>query len=247
VLAGVTDPARSRRALAFVAATLATPRGPATGELDDDPTQSRYISPYISSGELLARFDLGDAAGALALVRREWGPMVEAGPGTIWEKVALDGTPATYSPMQTPADPFGPTGAGLTSLAHGWGGGPAPALSGYVLGIRPVTPGFATWLVAPQPGDLRWAQGQAPTPHGPISSRWERGDGDRSFVLTVAAPAGTTGTVAVPLLGGRGAIAMDGRVIWDGDRPAPGVTATLAGDTVRVDGLAGSHTFAWVR
>ena len=84
-------------------------------------------------------------------IRRTWGHMLTAGPGTLWEKVAFDGLPANYVPLQKPVDPFsgGNLGAGWVSLAHGWGGGPVPALSGYVLGIRPTAPGFRRWIVAP--------------------------------------------------------------------------------------------------
>ena len=117
--------------------------------------------------------------------------MLTAGPGTLWEKVGFDGLPANYEPLQEPVDFFSGAnlGAGWVSLAHGWGGGPVPALSGYVLGIRPTAPGYRRWVVAPQPGDLRFAQGQAPTPRGAIVSRWTRGKGRRSFKLTVDRPA----------------------------------------------------------
>jgi alpha-L-rhamnosidase len=82
--------------------------------------------------------------------------MIAPGPddtGTMWENFATDGAP----------------GLGATSsLAHGWSSTPASALPGYMLGIQPVAPGYATWLVQPRPGDLSWAQGQAPTPHGDV-------------------------------------------------------------------------------
>ncbi len=115
--------------------------------------------------------------------------------------------------------------------AHGWGGGPVPALSGYVLGIRPTAPGYRHWLVAPQPGDLRFAQGQAPTPHGPLASRWRREGG--SFKLTVVAPKGTSGVVILPLPRHARAIAMDGK----------DVHAKRRGGTARVKVGAGQHTF----
>jgi len=246
ILAGVLDPVAARRALRFIDEHLITEFGVRNGELDDDPYMSDYISPFISSTELLARFELGDAIGALGLMRRLWGHMVDTDPhSTVWEKVALSGDPANYEPNQAPVDPFSDTGAGLTSLAHGWGGGPVPALSGYLLGIRPLTSGYSRWLVAPQPGDVRFAQGEAPSPHGAIVSRWRRGPRDRWFRLTAGGPAGTQGVVAVPLLGVPRAIAMDGRIVWDGTAPVGDARADLDGDAVRVEGLEGTHTFAW--
>ena len=57
---------------------------------------------------------------------------------------------------------------------HGWSTGAAPALTAYVLGVRPTSPGYATFDVDPHRGDLGWAQGQVPTPHGPIRFAWSR-------------------------------------------------------------------------
>jgi alpha-L-rhamnosidase len=62
--------------------------------------------------------------------------------GATWEYVALDGTPGLGK---------------ATSFAHGWASGPTSALSNYVLGVRPIHPGYKTWLVEPQSGDLSWA------------------------------------------------------------------------------------------
>jgi len=52
---------------------------------------------------------------------------------------------------------------------HGWSSTPTRDLVTYVLGIRPEEPGFAVALVAPRLGDLVWARGAAPTPHGFVS------------------------------------------------------------------------------
>ncbi len=194
ILGGVTSPSQSQSALQFIDAHLMTPFGVVNGE-SDDPYMSRYISPFISSTELLARLSVGDTTGALSLMRRTWGQMLARGPGTVWESMQLDGAPKS----------------GGISLAHGWSGGPLPALSEYVLGIRPTAPGYRHWMVAPQPGDLHFAQGKAPTPHGALSSRWRRGG--HSFKLTVVAPRGTAGVVKLPLPRHARRIAVDGKVV----------------------------------
>jgi hypothetical protein len=239
-------------AMHFVDSHLETTYGVRNGESDPDPYMSNYISPYISSTELLARLSRHDTAGALDLMRREWGHMVDTDPNsTLWEKMAFDGDLASYSPNQsgtgTSANPDnGPGGRGITSMAHGWSGGPVPALSGYILGIRPVSAGFATWIVEPQVGDLTWAQGQAPTPHGAIVSRWQRGPADGSFVMTAGGASGTTGTVAVPLLGRDRTIARDGAIVWSAGAPAgAGAGAVRDGDYIRFPAPTGVHTFAW--
>jgi hypothetical protein len=248
VLDGVATGAQARSALSFISSHLRTTYGVMNGESNDDPYMSNYISPYISSTELLARLALHDTAGALDLLRREWGRMVNTDPNsTVWEKMSFAGDAATYSPNQLgtgviPVD-VPQAGPGGASLAHGWAGGPVAALSGYVLGIRPTAPGFSSWIVEPQVGDLRFAQGQAPTPHGPIVSRWRHGRG--WFVLSAGGPSGTRGTVAVPELGARRTIAIDGRIVWRAGARARGVHALERNGEVVFSGVRGVHTFAW--
>jgi alpha-L-rhamnosidase len=55
------------------------------------------------------------------------------------------------------------------SHCHGWSSTPTRDLVQYTLGITPSQPGFARATVAPALGDLDWARGSAPTPHGLIS------------------------------------------------------------------------------
>jgi hypothetical protein len=245
IFGGIATRKQARQALAFIDRRLLTEHGVANGQFEDDVYMSNYISPFISSTELLARLRAGDAGGALKLIRRTWGQMLAKGPGTVWERMAFDGMPANYAPLQAPVDPFGASGAGNTSLAHGWAGGPVPALSGYVLGIRPTAPGYREWIVAPQPGDLRFAQGKAPTPRGSVASRWKRGRGGKSFKLTVKAPKGTSGVVEVPLLGHSRTIAIDGQIAWRRGRAVGGVRAKREGDAVAFSRIEGTHTFAW--
>jgi hypothetical protein len=57
---------------------------------------------------------------------------------------------------------------------HGWSSTPSRDLVMYTLGIQPAEPGFAVARVAPRLGDLDWAEGVAPSPHGPIRVRAER-------------------------------------------------------------------------
>lgn len=57
---------------------------------------------------------------------------------------------------------------------HGWGSTPTRDLVMYTLGIQPAEPGFAVARVAPRLGDLDWAGGAAPTPHGLIRIRADR-------------------------------------------------------------------------
>ena len=186
-LYGIAAPARATAILAKISAVLDTPNGPRA--FSDGTGLSDVISPFVSGFEVEARFESGDEAGALALIRKLWGPMAVPSAyytGGDFEALGSDGN--TQMPTRT--------------LAHGWSTAPTAALSKYVLGVRPTSPGFATWLIRPELGNLRWAKGEVPTPHGPISVDWTRSSGRDLLVIDALAPSGTSGVIAVPTLGG---------------------------------------------
>jgi len=194
ILFGVAPADQWNSILQKLKAALYTANGP----LAFDPKSgfTVIISPFLSSFETWARFESSDATGALSLIRTEWGHMRKGQPfysGGTWERMTPDAVPDSIA----------------TSLAHGWGSGPTSALSKYVLGVRPVSPGYKTWLVEPQPGDLIWAKGRVPTPHGPIQVRWEK-EGNE-FVLLLEVPDGTLGTVGVPVSGSPDTLFVNGQ------------------------------------
>ena len=81
-------------------------------------------------------------------------------------------------------------------------------------------------------------------PAGPISSRWQLGQD--VFRITVEAPDGTSGTVAVPTLGAPRVIYRDGGEVWNGTAAVTGAIATATADVyVEFAGVTGSHTWAW--
>lgn len=70
----------------------------------------------------------------------------------------------------------------------------ADVYSAYILGVRPIEPGFRRFLIAPQPTkSLSFAEGTVPTRHGPITARWDRQDNTLKLAFTV--PAGTEAEV----------------------------------------------------
>ena len=148
-----------------------------------DGTQRVYA--FTSYQELQARFLTGQAGSALEEIGRLYGWMSAHDPGrTHWEGIGAGGS--LYQ-------------GGFTSAAHGWSTGVLPALTNGLLGVTPTGPGFSTWTLRPQPGGVRWAQGEVPTPHGPIKVSWEQGS---TFRLTVEVPQGTTAQLQLPLTGG---------------------------------------------
>jgi alpha-L-rhamnosidase len=232
ILAGVVPRARATGVLQVLARALATHFGPRSATTDATGYR-QDISPYMGGFNVLADFTVGEQTTALSLIRQEWGYMISHDPGGVdWERIPLDGIQAG--------------GTTSVSSAHAWSTGPTAALSRYVLGVAPVTPGYRTWRVTPEVGGLRFAQGVVPTPHGPISVRWQLGADDQSFVITVARPPGTTGGVAVPVFGRDRTIARDGHVVWSDGKPTAGVSAHRAGDTVVFSQSDRSDTYAWV-
>ena len=179
-----------------------TPYGP---EPFTGSTYSSVISPYVTGYEVDARLSANDTADAESLLETVWGDMINPGnpddTGTMWENISAAN---------------GQVGFGASSsLAHGWATTPVSALSGYFLGVQPATAGYATWTVAPHPGDLSWAEGNVPTPHGSIAVDWAGQKGTGEFSMQVTAPSGTTGTIAVPTYGATDSIVtVGGQTVW---------------------------------
>jgi alpha-L-rhamnosidase len=197
VLYGVAPSDKQPSILQNLKAALETSNGPLAFAPASGFTQ--IISPFSSTFEAWARFEAGDADGALSLIRTVWGHMRQGQPfysGGTWERMTPDAVPDSIA----------------TSLAHGWGSGPTSALSKYVLGVRPIQAGYQTWLLEPQPGDLSWAAGTVPTPYGPIGVAWYRGS-PGFFTLALLAPASTRGAVGLPVSGTNAVLIDNGRIV----------------------------------
>jgi hypothetical protein len=118
--------------------------------------------------------DAGDEL--LRFTRKYWGDMVRRGATTFWEHFHLD-----WPPHQEHS-------RGL-SACHGWSAAPTYHLLAGVLGVRPFTPGFGEILIEPQLGDLHWADGSVPTPHGLVRVQWRRSAERLLIELDVPRPA----------------------------------------------------------
>jgi len=75
---------------------------------------------------------------------------------------------------------------------HAWGAAPANIIPRYLMGIRPLEPGFGKILIKPRPGSLTYAECLCPTIHGPVLVRYER-KGGAPAELTVRIPEGSVG------------------------------------------------------
>lgn len=229
VMAGVATGDRADAVLRFFKEELAGKYGDLTNDVSGDVVP-RYISPFVTSHALQAYADQNSDAGndaALDLVKRTWGHMLGGdNPGTFWENVS-------------------PTGGfqlgSYTSLSHGWAAAPTSFLTNEVLGVTPTAGGFESFSVLPHPGgDLRWAQGVVPTPHGDIEAAWKLTG--HTMSLVVSAPTGTSGTAGVPAEDVT-ELRVNGEVVWrDGEALSDGVE--LRDGYLRVSGVTGHTSLA---
>lgn len=124
--------------------------------------RQRSLTPMtLSSLPYMVRALMARGPAARQLVAdtldRYWQPMVLAGATSFWE-------------TQFGGDDFDYAG----SLCHGWSALPVLYHQAYILGIRPLAPGFARFLISPFPSRLSRAAGTIPTPAGPIRLSWTR-------------------------------------------------------------------------
>jgi hypothetical protein len=138
---------------------------------------------------------------AMKTMSQYWGAMIDMGATTFWENLEWSDVMAKPARIDeiVPAGAFdihSETGRhcypGLRhSLCHGWATGPTAWLSRHVLGVEPLEPGFKKVRIEPHLGDLEWARGTVPTPHGPITVHHTR-RADGTVASSVKAPAGVT-------------------------------------------------------
>jgi hypothetical protein len=127
-------------------------------------------SPFFLFFSLGALYQNGQPDLALKIMRRDWADMIASGSNTCWETFKSD------------------TGHWTRSIAHAWAAAPAFYLPAEILGIQPLEPGYRTFSINPNPGDLSWARGSVITPFGPIEVDWHK-DSNGQIILTYAAPA----------------------------------------------------------
>ena len=90
---------------------------------------------------------------------------------------------------------------GTGSRCHAWSATPTYDLTTWVLGVRPVAPGYSRAEIAPHFGKLRHLEGRVPTPHGLIEVKLDREAGGELVI-----PDGVAALVKfddAPLTGGQ--------------------------------------------
>ncbi|HWK07111.1 MAG TPA: hypothetical protein VNS58_25935 [Puia sp.] len=111
----------------------------------------KITTPYMQFYELEALCAMGDQAHVLKEMKDYWGGMLGLGATSFWEKYDPSEKGAQHTAMY--GRPFG------RSLCHAWGASPVYLLAKYYLGVRPLSPGYASYVVAPVLGGLQWMEG----------------------------------------------------------------------------------------
>lgn len=125
---------------------------------------NKQIWPFIVAYEVEGRLVAGDVENAIELIHRCWGNMLNKEPGTFWEMVDAESGDFVTRPFQKYSKIDS-----MNSAAHGWSGWVSYIMQAYILGIKPVTPGFKTTSISPMPGNLKNLSGSVATPYGIVS------------------------------------------------------------------------------
>ena len=113
----------------------------------------KITTPYMKFYELAALCEINEKEKVLQFVRDYWGGMLNLGATTIWE--AYDPTQKGDEHYAMYGRPFG------KSLCHAWGANPVYLFGKYLLGVKPLTPGYKSYLVEPSLAGLQWIKGKS--------------------------------------------------------------------------------------
>lgn len=156
------------------------------------PAWNFVATPYYNNYVIYAMSQAGHTSDTLDFIRKYWGGMLAEGATSWWEG---------YDPRWIKDDFHShleaDNGTGyFVSLAHGWSSGPTSWLTERILGVRPTAGGFKSVEITPELGDLKWAEGDVPTPQGILHVRVEQSPGG----LTIKAhlPKGIAAALSVP-------------------------------------------------
>ena len=172
-----TKPTDDRAQAMAVLAGLASPdKYPAlTAILQKEISAGPYMEKYV----LEALFEMDRPELALERIRTRYANMMNHDYTTLFE---------VWDFMATPTD--------ANSNNHAWAGGPLTLLSQKVCGITPTSPGFKTFRVAPQLGDLTRAEATVASVNGEIRASVTRKG--KNLTITATVPEGTTAEAVFP-------------------------------------------------
>ena len=125
-----------------------------------NPDVPQITTPYFKFFELDTLCKLGYLDEVFKRMKEYWGGMLERGAVTFWEEFDPNQSgPEQYAMYD---DPFG------KSLCHAWGASPIYLLGRYFLGVRPTSPGYATYEVKPVTRFFKQLDCQVPVKDGVV-------------------------------------------------------------------------------
>lgn len=126
---------------------------------------NKHIWPFAVNFEVDARFSAGDYTGAVDLIKRCWGTMINQGSHTFWE--FIDGSNGTFVTdiMQN----LEVEGDFWNSYCHGWSAGVGYSIVANIAGIKPLSAGFKQFEIVFQDNAPKEFHATVPTESGEIS------------------------------------------------------------------------------
>lgn len=146
--------------------------------------RSREMACSVYGAQFLldAVYDAGDGDYGLSLLTskhdRSWFNMIKVG-----STITLEAWDNKYKPNQ--------------DWNHAWGAAPANIISRKLMGIEPLIPGWGSFSVKPQIGDLSFASIDVPTVKGTIHAAYTQSDKEFKAILQI--PANTLAQVYLPI------------------------------------------------
>ena len=136
-------------------------------------------TPFHRTYEVAALCEAGEYKYAIGEMKNNWKGMLEQGATTFWER---------YDPDQTGTEHYNHSGRPFgRSLCHIWSAGPIYIFSRYVAGLKPLEPGYKSYLIEPNLCGLEWFNTEMPVKGG-----WVRISMDRARItLHSDIPGGT--------------------------------------------------------
>lgn len=158
-----------------------------------DRMQRLSYSPFNQYFILQAMSHMQRHGEAITTVDDCWGGQIRYGGTTFFEVFR-----PSWNDISKPNDAPINNQCGYTSLTHPWSAGVTKWLTEEVLGVKPLSPGFETFVVKPfLSSRITRVKGDVPTPHGRISFAIDAETGS----IRLSIPVGTTGNLAIPKAG----------------------------------------------
>lgn len=139
-----------------------------------------HASPYMEKYVMEALFKMNQPEYALQRAKKRFYNMVEDKRfSTLWEGWSV-----------------GDKNEGGGSINHAWSGGGLAVLSGYLCGVSPLTPGYKSILILPQPGDIRIASTVLSSVAGTI--KLSLINNKKYFIIKSTIPKKTSAIIGIP-------------------------------------------------